>query len=55
VSRLILALREGRDVHDRTWNALHRCDVPLCCEPSHLWAGTMSENRRDSQAKGRAK
>ena len=32
----------------------HRCDVPACCNPDHLFLGTPSENHRDKVAKGRA-
>lgn len=32
---------------------LHRCDVPRCCNPAHLWAGTPKENTADMFAKGR--
>ena len=31
----------------------HHCDNPPCCNPSHLFAGTRSENNLDSVAKGR--
>ena len=32
---------------------MHTCDNPLCCNPSHLLAGTQKENIRDSVRKGR--
>lgn len=31
----------------------HRCDNPPCCNPAHLWAGTIAENNSDKRAKGR--
>ena len=32
---------------------LHTCDVPLCCNPQHLFLGTQRDNIRDAAAKGR--
>jgi len=32
---------------------LHRCDNPRCCEPSHLFLGTDSDNMQDMIRKSR--
>lgn len=31
----------------------HRCDVPLCINPAHLFIGTMKDNIHDSRSKNR--
>lgn len=33
---------------------LHRCDVPLCVNPEHLFLGTAQDNAQDMHMKGRA-
>lgn len=32
----------------------HKCDTPRCCEPSHLWLGTNTDNVQDMTRKGRS-
>jgi len=32
----------------------HRCDVPACVRPEHLFLGTPADNTHDMMAKGRA-
>ena len=39
-------LHNGRAVPDDLW-VLHKCDRPLCVNPSHLYPGTAKENARD--------
>lgn len=34
---------------------LHHCDNPPCCNPEHLFLGTLSDNTQDMLAKGRAR
>lgn len=39
-------LPEGQEV-------CHHCDVHLCCNPAHLFAGSHEENMSDASRKGR--
>lgn len=33
---------------------LHKCDTPLCCNPDHLYVGTMSDNAKDRVRRNRS-
>lgn len=35
------------------WRVLHRCDITLCVNPSHLFLGTAKRNTQDMISKGR--
>lgn len=51
-SRAAYIVATGADVEGLM--ICHRCDNPRCCNPSHLYAGTKSDNEKDKYARGRA-
>ena len=50
--RVALELKLGRPIGDGLC-ALHSCDNPQCCNPSHLREGTHADNVSDKVSKGR--
>ena len=49
--RVALTLTDGD--YDNKLPVCHTCDNPPCCNPAHLWRGTVSDNAKDMVAKGR--
>lgn len=51
-SRVALMLVLGRNLGDKML-ACHTCDNPICCNPKHLYEGTVSQNALDAVVRGR--
>lgn len=48
-----LAWEEVNGVLPIGMKVLHSCDVPLCCNPAHLFLGSDADNVEDKVNKGR--
>jgi len=53
VHRLAWRIVNGEDPGE--FYVCHKCDVPACFNPSHLFLGTHQDNMDDMRRKGRAK
>lgn len=51
--RVAWAIEHGADAGDLM--VCHKCDIPSCVRPDHLFLGTNADNIRDMWAKGRRK
>lgn len=50
-----IAYEQANGPFDRSLKILHRCDMPSCVNPDHLFIGTQADNMRDMFAKRRAR
>lgn len=51
-NRFVLMITVGMPIRSRK-QALHDCDNPSCCNPTHLHLGTHKQNHREKMLRGR--
>jgi len=49
--RVVYSIRWGVNISNKC--LLHRCDNPPCVNPGHCFVGTLADNNKDRQHKGR--
>ena len=49
----LAAMLSGIEVTNSKPHILHHCDNKICCNPSHLYAGSPQQNSNDSVERGR--
>lgn len=50
-----VAFEVGHRINPEGMMVCHRCDVPSCVNPDHLFLGTQADNMRDCANKGRVR
>lgn len=50
--RIVFELAVGKEMPEELF-ACHKCDVPFCVNPAHIFPGTAKDNSRDMVAKNR--
>lgn len=53
--KLLTGFREGGKARTYRRFVLHKCDNRPCCNPNHLFLGSMRANLKDAYSKGRKK
>ena len=49
----LIELNAPKIDRDTSGFLLHKCDNPICCNPSHLFVGSQLDNIKDRDSKGR--
>ena len=58
MGKIVPAHRFSWEMHNKAsakgGHVLHKCDVPVCVNPAHLFIGTQADNSLDMKQKGRS-